>query len=290
MDEQRQHAQTCVSSDETQPAKAPVSDSSSLRQKIVEVREKIVETVARMDHLRLQEIPNIQADYAVRIGCWETQLLEAELACRRAKRKLALVRARINQGAEADLPNVEAQLDAELSSWRERVARALAVQYERLGRAAGGRFLNPSETRRLKSVYRTLVKRLHPDLHPNQSEENATLFQIVVRAYEAGQLDVLLALEASTRQYELGDADLDGLSQEELGVALELARVELDIVERKLAELEADPVFEVARNIADAEWVARRVEELRCSIAEFERSRAQYEERLAEILDNRVGE
>lgn len=64
-----------------------------LRAQVVEVREKVVDVLTELDHIRLQEIPAIQADYAVRIGCWEAELLRAELACRRAKRRLELVRA-----------------------------------------------------------------------------------------------------------------------------------------------------------------------------------------------------
>ena len=52
----------------------------ALRDEIRAVRASIVEMLARIDHITLQELPQIRIDYAVKIGCWEQELLEAELA------------------------------------------------------------------------------------------------------------------------------------------------------------------------------------------------------------------
>ena len=62
----------------------------NLREEIRRVRESILSLIVRMDDIMLQKIPQIRADYALKVGCWEQALLEAELAGRRARRGLQL--------------------------------------------------------------------------------------------------------------------------------------------------------------------------------------------------------
>ena len=84
--------------------------AAALRAEIKRIRSQIVDIVVEIDHVRLQEIPNIQAEYAVRIGGWEANLMQAELACRRAKRKLTLAQAKVNDGLVPDDVALEEQL------------------------------------------------------------------------------------------------------------------------------------------------------------------------------------
>ena len=266
-----------------------VQSTLELKAQVRELREKIVAVIAEMDDIRLQQIPAIQADYAVRVGCWETQLLEAELACRRAKRKLALMQARVNDGLEVQSEQtdsyVEAMLDTELAEWRDRLAQLQAKQQMLLASVAGSSYLTPPQSRRLKELYRTLVKRLHPDLHPAYAERFEELFATATRAYKAGQLDVLRALEVSTRALEQGDADLEGLSESELAMAVELTQIELEAMERDLAALKADPIFELKRNMADAAWLSATVASIKAKTAEFDEARMGFEARLAKLVE-----
>lgn len=260
--------------------------AAELRAKIASVRSAIVDVIAQMDHIRLQTIPAIEAEYTVRVGCWETQLLESELACRRAKRKLALAQARANAGQElgaSELEAMEVQLDSEFAEWRDKLAAALERQQQTLSELAGSGYLSPVDARRIKEVYRKLVKRLHPDLHPGDDGQFAKLFQIAVRAYKAGSLDILEALELSTRGLEKED-DLGSLGGDDLELALELEQVELASVQEQLAKLEEHPIFEVKRRLADPSWLTKTVNALKEKIAAFDKARKGYESRLAELV------
>ena len=62
---------------------------ASLRTQIRSVRDEIVSILARMDDITLQQLPSIRADYALRIGCWEQALLEAERGLVRARQELS---------------------------------------------------------------------------------------------------------------------------------------------------------------------------------------------------------
>jgi hypothetical protein len=64
--------------------------------------------------------------------------------------------------------------------------------------------LSKEDFTKLKTTYRYLIKKLHPDLHPKQSEENKELFQKVMNAYDNGDLELMEALKT---MYELEHED-----------------------------------------------------------------------------------
>ena len=222
-------------------ANSTTLNAEQLRAQIKELRQQIIHLIAEMDHIHLQEIPAIQADYAVRIGSWETRLIEAELAYRRAKRKLTLVQMRLNRPNSQTLEEMDAeleeQLERELADWQERVDMALKELHEQIARQTSMVYLSKGETKRIKELYRILVKRLHPDLHLEDAEYFSELFQIAQSTYKNGQLDLLEALELSTRSLEQGDEQIENLDEQELGCALELIVIERDLMQEKLDEL-----------------------------------------------------
>ncbi len=256
--------------------------AAALRAEIKRIRSQIVDIVVEIDHVRLQEIPNIQAEYAVRIGGWEANLMQAELACRRAKRKLTLAQAKVNDGLVPDDVALEEQLDEELSEWNERVVRAVEAQLKSLVLISGSRALTTAEVARMKRIYRVLVKRLHPDLHAGKEYEQ--LFSVAKRAYEDGALDMLQSLELSTRYLETGDADLDAMNEDELAVELELAKIELGVMQEKLEEIMKDPVFEQGRLLRSPQWVTATISGLKERAAEFDSSRETYERAYQELV------
>ena len=260
------------------------TQAQGLREEVVRTREEIVDAIAQMEHLRLQVIPQIHADYAVKIGCWETQLLQAELSCRRARRKLTLAQASANDGSAIDEAAIETQLDAEFEEWQERMAKAFARVQQGLEYITATSRLSPSDGRALKKYFRILARRLHPDLHPDRQEEFSDLFQIAMRAYETGNVPVLRSLEVSTRHLDTHDADLEGLAEDELGSALELTQIELGMVREQLEKLKADPVFQLERQLASPEWVTAKVTEMRGAIASYDRARENYERRLVQLM------
>ncbi len=261
-----------------------VREGDDLVSEIRDVREKIVAAVSEADEIRLQVIPNIRTEYQIKIGCWEKEVLAAELRCRRARRKLALVQARLNEGlapqGEAELEHL---LDEELESWEARVAYASKRYLEAAERHIKGQVLTPADARELKACFRTLAKRLHPDLHPGQSPERLRLFMVAKEAYAKGDVNALRSLEVATREYDEQEEDLDALSPEELASALELAQIELAAARSVVDELKASPDYQLGRRLTDASWVVRTVTQLQDKVRQFDATTHDYAERLARL-------
>lgn len=257
-----------------------------LREEIREVRESILAHVVRMDDIRLQQIPQIRADYALKIGCWEQALLEAELAARRAKRRLALAQAQANRGVRPQMDDIEAMLDEELAEWMSEVERARLAYEHALSYRTSMVPMRKAAAEELKRVYRILAKRLHPDMHGGQDKERAALFLLAQGAYRNGDIETMRSLEIATRHLDSGEDDLESADGDALEMELELARIEEGVMRERLSGLEQCEEMRLVSLLTDPDWVTRRTTELRQAIEGWNHARRAYEARLQVLRED----
>ena len=257
-----------------------------LREQIRSVRESILTAVVRMDDIELQQIPAIRADYALKIGCWEQALLEAELAARRAKRRLALAQAQANQGDAPQLSAIDAQLDTELADWSAKAEQARIAYEHALTRLTSMAPMKHADAAELRRLYRKLAKRLHPDVHAGDSDECSALFLLAQAAYRNGDIEALRSLEVATRHLDALEEDLQHVTDADaLAQELELARIEEGVMTERLQQLEDCEEMRLGALLADPEWVTKRTTELRQAVKEWERMREECDDRLRELKE-----
>ena len=255
-----------------------------LREDIRHVRESILSLITRMDDITLQQIPQIRADYALKIGCWEQALLEAELAGRRARRRLQLAQACLNRGKAPNMHDIERRLDSELAEWTEKAKQARIAYEGALAYLTSMTPMGQKDAHELKRAYRVLVKRLHPDVHAGSGEDRAALFMLAQSAYRKGDVATLHSLEVVTRHLDAGQDDLEATYDAELlAQELELAHIEEDVMRDRLRSLEDGAEMRLGQLLADPEWVTERTTELRHAIEEWERVRSECDARLEQI-------
>lgn len=260
---------------------------ADLRDEIRRVRESILSLVARMEDIVLQRIPQIRADYALKIGCWDQALLEAELAAQRARRRLQLAQAQVNRGEMPQMDDIEHQLDFELAEWVAKAEQARLAYEQALAYLVNMTPMSRQDAEELKRTYRILVKRLHPDVHAGDDEGRAALFLLAQSAYCNGDVATLHSLEVATRHMEPREDDLEATDDVGLlGQELELARIEEDVMRERLCALEACEEMRLGRLLADPDWLTERTAELRHAVEEWERVRRECDTRLQEIKED----
>ena len=170
----------------------------TVTRQIEEARGRVAELLLEIDYVVLQANPRIETEYATKIGYLENDLLKWQIAARRARRRYALAQARANAGMAFAADEFEAQLDEELAVWEGLLAKNVDAFLAAAELISGSKPLSPSESRELKQLHRELIRRLHPDLHPGQSDEEARFFMVAQAAYESGDLQVLRSIEVAT--------------------------------------------------------------------------------------------
>jgi hypothetical protein len=261
------------------------NDVDKLRYHVGTVKDKIIDVLTEYDDILLQQNPKIEIDYAIKIGCYENELFKNDVARRRAKRKLALAVVQLNHGNAPDIKRIEKTLDGEFEEWSDKLAAKLKHYEYMLELRNGSRAATPHESRELAKLHRKLVKRLHPDIHPNQSPQDLQMFYTVQQAYERGDLEMLNAIYVSIGGDNITEDELDcDLTLEELQIELDVLNVTLDVFTSKLNELKHGFPYCYKDRLQDADWVSERVQGIKTQISECQDAARAYDMRLDETL------
>lgn len=266
-------------------AKGGIVESAvvSIQDQIAEARARIAELLLEIDYINLQENPRIEAEYATKIGYLENDLLKWQIAARCARRRYSLAQARANSGGVVAADEFEVQLDEEFAEWNALLAKNVEVFLQAAERMAGSKQLSPAESRELVRLHRELIKRLHPDLHPGQSQEEARFFMVAQAAYELGDLEMLRALDVATEGMGADERPAD-LEEDEASAELELALAQERVVAQQLEELKRSNPYALKEKLEDGAWVVRRTSGLKRQIEEQKAAAQAYDERFNSLV------
>jgi hypothetical protein len=261
---------------------------TNLRQLIAETKTRVIEVLATIDDIRLQQNPMIESEYALKIGCYENELLKAEIAQLRARRKLTLAQKALNAGEKIDERAIESQLDQEFEEWQQKLAAAMEHYQAMLDEWNSRQALSEADSKELGTLYRKIVKRLHPDINPKISEQEQRLFLAAQVAYHKGDLTALRAIAVT----------IDGLSEvtkpypeadnllEILEVELSLQQTTLEILVNRLDKLKQEFPYTMATKLADRDWLVATVQRLKERTEQHLANERIYTTRLSELLDS----
>ena len=261
-------------------------ESTALMQandELAQARNVAIDLLASIEDIMLHQNPQIAAEWQVTIGVWENRLLEAQIAARKAKRRCNLAQTSINDGEEIDAQAIEAQLDAEFEQWQQQLEDATVLYQQAVATQITAVQISASDFTELKKVFRTLAKRLHPDLHPGLDEAARNMFTLAELAYRKGDLKILRSLEVSTRGLEEGPEFCATVIEAQA----ELALVETQISELKRSEdnLKSDKPYCLKALLDDEQWVAGRVEQIQEEIDRCQAVEQEYLARYKELAD-----
>lgn len=251
---------------------------------LTELRQQFVDTLLEIDDINLQVNPHILAMYAKTIGYLETDLYKWQLKARRAKRKFALAQSAANKGEAIMLDAIESDLESEFAEWEAKLSFLLNEQLKLLEELAGSRALSSSETHELKTLHKKLIKRLHPDLHPNSSEEAHRFFLLAQSAYENGDLAMLHALDTATEDYD-DVRETPELAEDDLEIEIAMAEAQLNIVIEKLNALKGSHPYILSELLNDPVRLAKRKKELEDEIESQKEAIRCYEVKIADLVD-----
>lgn len=170
-------------------------DFERLKSEVEKLRTELSMLVLERDELLFVECKNIETAYMLSIGALEYTAYEIECAVLRMKRKAELIQAKKNRQEKVVLSKIEELLDIAFAEYQAKLNERIEKMNAAIERSRGT-LLSDEETRELKSLYRAVVKALHPDLHPDLSDAKMQLFQNAVVAYGNGDLDGLRIIGA----------------------------------------------------------------------------------------------
>ena len=159
---------------------------------IQELETELADLVFDRDRLLYHICPNLQAEYMLKIGKLEYAIFEYQCEILRTKRKIEIIQAFINRKQSYSIVEIEEQLEIEYQEYsRKLLEKQKEIEEARLKKSNRGRLLTDEEATELKKLYTQIVKKLHPDINPNTTEEQHGQFIDAVNAYKNADLTEL---------------------------------------------------------------------------------------------------
>jgi len=171
-------------------AKNPEYDN--LLSLIQQLEKELAELVYDRDKLIYHLCPKLQTEYMLSIGKLEYAIFEYECKILRSKRKIDIIQAFLNREQSYNIAEIEKQLDKEYQEYTEKLLeKQKEIESARLKNNSYGKPLTDEEASELKKLYTLIIKKLHPDINPDTTEEQHAQFVDAVNAYKNANLSEL---------------------------------------------------------------------------------------------------
>lgn len=215
------------------------------------------------EHINRFIIPSTQTTYLIQVGALRVELLQAQINVRKTRRKIAILREHIEKQEPATQEDIDRIIYEEFKQWDERL-QFESSQIEN----AKARFssLSPSEdVDEIRSIYRTLSRKMNPEINGEQSEEARSFWPSIHSAYVWNDLFQLKALLMMSEDYP-ETYDLPS-SVESMRRTRDSLKVKVDLMNRKIASARQHPAFEWRKLLDDSAKLVEEQSKLRDEIA-----------------------
>lgn len=263
---------------------------ADLRARIAGAYERAVDALLEYDDIELQQNPEIEADYALKVGRHRDAQLRSELAMLRARRVLRLARSARREGMALGADTLELVVDDEFTPVTRRADERLARYMALIDMRQRAVQASPEEAAAFRALYRRFVAWLHPDLHPDVDELGRRLLTAARWAYADGDFERLrilatrlpdgLPLERPRDAPEEGGTDATDRLSAELAMAEALAGV----LEERVAALKRRAPYKYREKLADPNWVAGFIYAGNARIERCDALTQRYRQQLADLL------
>ena len=247
------------------------------------LQQEYSDLVAERDDLEM-EGPQLEALYMETVGQLQYDMLMLQGDVALLKRKRDMLQACINRGEKPDWPIIEIELKVTFGQMNEK----LKEEEEKLNKAKEfiKQHIQEEEARsdeeklEIKQIFKRMVHRLHPDLHPDQTEWEKNLFLKVQEAYFNGDLEKLRQLELELDS-GMPFTSVEKATVEEWEERVENLKARIAALKEEIKQMTSRFPFTYRDKVYNQEWVAARKEELHVQIARL----AEEKDRLEKIIE-----
>lgn len=140
---------------------------AALQAEVQKLRVELTMLLVERDELLYRESQMLENLYRYHFGALEIRIFELDWEIRRLKRKVDLIRVYLNHEAAINWGEIESTLGSEFSAFRREFKKRVG-ELEKTIAYFNAERMTPTEREEMKRQYRVIMKRLHPDLNPNQ--------------------------------------------------------------------------------------------------------------------------
>ena len=234
--------------------------TARLLHRLEELKRESANLFNKRDEMLTYEYPRLYSLYLTEIGQLKYEEFSLQTEVKILSLRLSLIQAYINSNKAPDFEAIEEQIRIEKENYQKILEEKMAdIKAAKEYMAAP--LMTPEESREMKAIYVLLVKKLHPDINPNQPERHTELFLKAVAAYKTQDLATLRQILLMVDTDSVEDLPADTLEDQ-----IEKLEKTVESIRQRIAELEASFPFDLRDKIYNKEWVAEQQNLLKESI------------------------
>lgn len=172
-----------------------------LKEELHRLNKEYLKLYEEMEDLN-KEKEILESLYMSKLGALIFLKFEKEIEYRKLKKKLNLIIQSKNKNEKIDIKAIDTILKSELKSFYEElevIREKMKVSKIYLELPS----LSDEEVKKIKEIFRSLAKKLHPDINRNLTKEEIELWNKVKEAYENNDLVSLIVLDGIINNLEI---------------------------------------------------------------------------------------
>ena len=251
---------------------AVTPENEELNRQLAQLAVEFLDLFTRHKGMVEDEYVILTSLYLEKLGCFQLELLQKKTEAARLKMKMKLIQAAINRDERPDLQAIEYAIQKKFQEYYAEIeAQAAALDQ---AKDVLSHLVSEEDTLKLKELFRVLCKRLHPDLNPDQTEDEKELFIKVKSAYDLQKIaelqHILLYLNESKRE------KIVSISGDEKRERIEHLESNVKSLKGKIDQLYKTFPFNVKELIVDEKYIVQKQGELKSDSEKFEQERVRY--------------
>lgn len=257
------------------------ADFENLKSEVEKMRTELSMLLLERDELQFVICKNIETEYMLKLGSMEYKAYEAQCADLRLKRKLELIQAKKNRQETVILSEIEETLDNEFAEYQEQLDAQIDKMNDALKRSKTA-VLSDEENKELKTLYRKIVKALHPDMNPGVSKAQIQLFDNAVSAYKNGDLETLRMIYEMVGNNPLPEQHKDAMTQ----LVEERERLQglLKSIKESMDAIKSAYPYTMKGILEDTEKTAQKKQEFESILEQYNELISIYKAKIEEML------
>jgi len=252
-----------------------VTPEQRIRQMQYELLKKeFTELFALKNEMLSHEKQVLTALYLNLVGQKQHQKFCITVELKKILYRIRLFQAYFNRNELPDVADINHKTEIEFAHYQQKIldeAKRIAIAKTIFEEG----FLSDSDVKKLKEVYRLIVKKLHPDINPTVTEQERDLFVKAQAAYDLCDLptlnSILLSLDiAATSSTPVTSIDL----QEQVATLQQ----HVSKLKELIGKLEMQFPFSYRDRLADEAWIAAEQQQLDADIEALNIEKKKYSE------------
>ncbi len=253
---------------------------AALQAEVQKLRVELTMLLVERDELLYRESQMLENLYRYHFGALEIRIFELDWEIRRLKRKVDLIRVYLNHEAAINWGEIESTLGSEFSAFRREFKKRVGEMEKTIAYFNAER-MTPAEREEMKRQYRVIMKRLHPDLNPNQPAERLNLFYAAVEAFRLGDVNQIRLI------FEVVRLDEETPETPETKLTLEWQKLELlemnSLVSANIREIKNSFPFTEKELLNDPDRIAQKIAELEEKVSTLQGIAEAWKEKIREL-------